>query len=420
MFNNIILFTTDVQFLSRIWETQSYKSIDVNKAYQMINDNYHYPNLILLDVRSEQEFYASHLYNAHLIPYDNLESQITDLEDYKEYEIIVYCKSGIRSCIASDILVKHEFLKVYNLLGGIIAWVENDYSIWAVSHSVNIESPNSILISPFIPDPAPDCGCSCLDSFQEGSCSGDIRLIIDIINDNENNLTFYSTIIIDGITHEILTRVIYLYKYAQISEDYSEKFQFNSIEIFAEESKLEFFTLKYEIESKHYNLTVLTILTPLNSESYNIATTLLIFTTPEESLHTVEFIDFDYTPVSLSDLYSSISGVAKSLKSLYISSYKLSGDLNFKQLGKNYNIIENELKTLSKLVKVKIYEYNLLIQENYATIRDACNPAMLLLCWVTIHGIELMGCSVVPAFFCMITGIIFWATIGPYSILWDI
>jgi parallel beta-helix repeat protein len=50
----------------------------------------------------------------------------------------VYCKSGYRSGIASDTLDSHNFTKVYNMLGGILAWQSAYYPVWiATVHNVN-------------------------------------------------------------------------------------------------------------------------------------------------------------------------------------------------------------------------------------------------------------------------------------------
>lgn len=177
--------------------------------------------------------------------------------------------------------------------------------------------------------------------------------------------------------------------------------------------------MNYEIEHEQYNLKVLTLIIPLNSESYDTATTLVILTTPEKSLNTLEILSFDYSSITLSELYNIISKTANDLKKIYLKSFKLTGDQRFKQLGTNYNIIKKEMKCLSKLVEKEISEYNLLIQENYATIRDSCNPVMLGLCWVVIEGIELLGCGIGTWLFCFTTSIVFSYLIGWYGILYS-
>ncbi|MFX1588226.1 MAG: rhodanese-like domain-containing protein, partial [Promethearchaeota archaeon] len=97
----------------------------------MITNHTQYPNLLILDVRSQSEYDESHLYNATLIPHDEIDSRISELESYKNTEIIVYCKSGSRSEMASQNLAStHNFTKIYNMLGGITEWIIAGYPVW--------------------------------------------------------------------------------------------------------------------------------------------------------------------------------------------------------------------------------------------------------------------------------------------------
>ena len=97
-------------------------------------------DLVLLDVRTPEEFTGplGHLVGAILIPVQELETRIHELDEYKEQEIIVYCRSGNRSRVASEILLEHEF-KATNLLGGMRAW----NAMKEVPSSSNIEELES-------------------------------------------------------------------------------------------------------------------------------------------------------------------------------------------------------------------------------------------------------------------------------------
>jgi len=79
--------------------------------------------LVILDVRTLGEYNseAGHIKNAILIPLGELENRMQELESAKEKTLLVYCRSGHRSGIASDILIKHGF-KVRDLQGGINHW----------------------------------------------------------------------------------------------------------------------------------------------------------------------------------------------------------------------------------------------------------------------------------------------------------
>ncbi len=112
--------------------------IDVHTTYNMITSGL-YPNLVILDVRTQTEYDGGHIYEAVWIPVSELEARIGQLAGHKNQEmIIVYCRSGVRSANASEILVSHNFTKVYNMLGGILAWQSAGYPVWiATVHNIN-------------------------------------------------------------------------------------------------------------------------------------------------------------------------------------------------------------------------------------------------------------------------------------------
>ncbi|MHA1718559.1 MAG: rhodanese-like domain-containing protein [Promethearchaeota archaeon] len=106
---------------------ENYEDISVETAYNMINDTTTYPNLVVLDVRSQNEYDSGHINNSILIPVDELENRFSEIEHYKNTEIIVYCRSGSRSRVASVILTSNGFSKIYNMMGGILAWNSASY-----------------------------------------------------------------------------------------------------------------------------------------------------------------------------------------------------------------------------------------------------------------------------------------------------
>jgi len=99
---------------------QTYKNISAEELKQRFEK---WENLFLLDVRTPEEFSGpfGFLEGAILIPVQELESRIDELQEYKEKEIVVYCRSGNRSRTAVEILAARKF-KVFNLEGGMIAW----------------------------------------------------------------------------------------------------------------------------------------------------------------------------------------------------------------------------------------------------------------------------------------------------------
>lgn len=89
--------------------------INIYELNEMICLN---PNIILLDVRSKQEYNEGHLNNAINIPLYELQICLCKLKD-KEKIIVVYCQSGIRSKKAIRILNKNGFKNLYNLKDGL-------------------------------------------------------------------------------------------------------------------------------------------------------------------------------------------------------------------------------------------------------------------------------------------------------------
>jgi len=76
--------------------------------YESISD------VVLLDVRSQEEFNEFHLADSILIPAGELESRLDELPS-KDNIIIVYCKAGIRSEKAVETLLYYGFKNVYDM-----------------------------------------------------------------------------------------------------------------------------------------------------------------------------------------------------------------------------------------------------------------------------------------------------------------
>ncbi len=96
------------------------KDIDVIELKQKIDRG---DDFLFLDVREVHEYEQFNL-NAKLIPLGNLMSQLDELEDYKEKEVIVHCRSGARSGNAKQLMMQSGFKNVRNVLGGVLAWQE--------------------------------------------------------------------------------------------------------------------------------------------------------------------------------------------------------------------------------------------------------------------------------------------------------
>ncbi|MHA7128234.1 rhodanese-like domain-containing protein [Algoriphagus namhaensis] len=76
---------------------------------------------VFLDVREEWEYEEDNL-GAKNIPLGQLPDRLGELEDYKDKEVIVHCRSGARSGNAKKFLESKGFNQVRNVLGGIMAY----------------------------------------------------------------------------------------------------------------------------------------------------------------------------------------------------------------------------------------------------------------------------------------------------------
>lgn len=78
--------------------------------------------LFILDVREPSEYAETNM-GAVLIPLGKVvNAQIDEIEDWKDKEVIVHCRSGVRSLNACMVLEQFGFTNTKNLEGGIIAW----------------------------------------------------------------------------------------------------------------------------------------------------------------------------------------------------------------------------------------------------------------------------------------------------------
>ncbi len=95
----------------------SYSTIDMEEVKKITEEN---PEAIVLDVRTVEEYNDGHIPNSLLIPVQELEYRLNELDKDKTY--LVICRSGNRSVTASDILLKNGFKHIFNTSGGMNQW----------------------------------------------------------------------------------------------------------------------------------------------------------------------------------------------------------------------------------------------------------------------------------------------------------
>lgn len=99
-------------------ETTDYLNISAQEAKKIMDGETGY---VILDVRTEEEFAEGHIPGAILIPDYEIESKAEQILTDKNQLILVYCRSGRRSKIASEALVSLGYTNIREF-GGIIDW----------------------------------------------------------------------------------------------------------------------------------------------------------------------------------------------------------------------------------------------------------------------------------------------------------
>ena len=95
-----------------------YVNITAEEAKQIMDTEEDY---IILDVRTQEEYDQGHIPGAILIPDTEVETKAEEVLVDKDQLLLVYCRSGRRSKLASEILVELGYTNIMEF-GGIIDW----------------------------------------------------------------------------------------------------------------------------------------------------------------------------------------------------------------------------------------------------------------------------------------------------------
>ena len=95
-----------------------YKSISQQEAKQMMDSG----NVLVLDVREQDEYSTGHIGGAVLLPVGTINADTASkVIPSKDTTVLVYCRSGNRSKKASATLAKLGYTNIYEI-GGITTW----------------------------------------------------------------------------------------------------------------------------------------------------------------------------------------------------------------------------------------------------------------------------------------------------------
>lgn len=96
----------------------SYEQITPAEAKEIMDERDGY---FILDVRTQEEYDEAHIDGAILIPDYEIDAKAESILKDKNQLILVYCRSGRRSKLAAEELVKLGYTNVKEF-GGIIDW----------------------------------------------------------------------------------------------------------------------------------------------------------------------------------------------------------------------------------------------------------------------------------------------------------
>lgn len=81
-------------------------------------------NIVVLDVRTVQEYNKGHLVNAINVSHNTVRDKLEQLSQYKKSTVVVYCRSGRRADFSERILTENGFTDLRHLTGDMNGWLK--------------------------------------------------------------------------------------------------------------------------------------------------------------------------------------------------------------------------------------------------------------------------------------------------------
>ena len=100
--------------------------MDVENVKQKLDTG---EDVLLLDVRSAEDYVGEqgHVKDSVLIPVEELEKRLAEIENFQEKTIMTICRTDRRSAKAAQILAKHGFVDVHVVKQGMTDWNAKGY-----------------------------------------------------------------------------------------------------------------------------------------------------------------------------------------------------------------------------------------------------------------------------------------------------
>jgi rhodanese-related sulfurtransferase len=102
----------------------AFAALSAQQAVRLMNQG-----ALVIDLRSKELYDAGHIGDARNVPVRELESQADSLKKWRDKSVITYCDSGVDGASAARTLMKLGFTKVFNLQGGLGAWLKDNLPV---------------------------------------------------------------------------------------------------------------------------------------------------------------------------------------------------------------------------------------------------------------------------------------------------
>jgi rhodanese-related sulfurtransferase len=100
---------------------QAFAALSAMQAVRLMNQG-----ALVIDLRGKELYDAGHIGDARNVPAAELEAQAESFKKWRDKAVITYCDSGTSGASAARTLTKLGFTKVFNLQGGLNAWVKDN------------------------------------------------------------------------------------------------------------------------------------------------------------------------------------------------------------------------------------------------------------------------------------------------------
>jgi rhodanese-related sulfurtransferase len=131
-----VLAAAAVAFYEIRERIQAFAALSAMQAIRLMNQG-----ALVIDLRAKESYDAGHIGDARNVPVAELASQAESLKKWRDKNVITYCDSGVNGASGARTLMKLGFTKVFNLHGGLNAWIKDNLPLAKASPGSKGNSP---------------------------------------------------------------------------------------------------------------------------------------------------------------------------------------------------------------------------------------------------------------------------------------